>query len=104
MPFYLFFYVYCRNRCRLEGHPLQVTHKQDWGRGFILLLPQTTVLPRSDAGSDVVKPASGFVIKTVIPRVPCDARCMGTLLEHGLRFVQWCRTRNSVRERDRICA
>ena len=22
-----------------EGHPLQVRHKQDWGRGFILLLP-----------------------------------------------------------------
>ena len=28
-----------------EGHPLQVRHKQDWGRGFILLLPQTAVLP-----------------------------------------------------------
>ena len=22
-----------------EGHPLQVRHKQEWGRGFILLLP-----------------------------------------------------------------
>ena len=27
-----------RLRCR---YPLQVRHKQDWGRGFILLLPQT---------------------------------------------------------------
>ena len=36
-----------------EGHPLQVRHKQDWGRGFILLIPQTTVLPESDAGSGV---------------------------------------------------
>ena len=39
-------------------------HKQDWGRGFILLLlPQTAVLPGSDAGSDVVNPASSFVIQ-----------------------------------------
>ena len=46
-----------------EGHPLQVRHKQDWGRGFILLLPQTAALPESDAGSDVIKPASSFVIQ-----------------------------------------
>ena len=30
---------------RLKGHPLQVRHKQDWGQGFILLLPQDAVLP-----------------------------------------------------------
>ena len=41
-----------------EGYPLQVRHKQDWGRGFILLLPQAAALPGSDAGSDVIKPAS----------------------------------------------
>ena len=46
-----------------EEHPLQVRHKQDWGRGFILLLPQTAALPGSDAGSDVIKPASSFVIQ-----------------------------------------
>ena len=46
-----------------EGYPLQVRHKQDWGRGFILLLLQTAVLPGSDAGSDVIKPASSFVIQ-----------------------------------------
>ena len=46
-----------------EGHPLQVRHKEDWGRGFILLLPQTAALPESDAGSDVIKPASSFVIQ-----------------------------------------
>ena len=46
-----------------EGHPLQVRHKQDWGRGFILLLPQTAILPESDAGNDVIKPASSFVIQ-----------------------------------------
>ena len=46
-----------------EGYPLQVRHKQDWGQGFILLLPQTAALPGSDAGSDVIKPASSFVIQ-----------------------------------------
>ena len=46
-----------------EGHPLQARHKQDWGRVFILLLPQTAALPGSDAGSDVIKPASSFVIQ-----------------------------------------
>ena len=37
---------------RLKKYPLQVRHKWDWGRGFILLLPQAAVLPESDAGSD----------------------------------------------------
>ena len=46
-----------------EGYPLQVRQKQDWGRGFILLLPQTAALPESDAGSGVIKPASSFVIQ-----------------------------------------
>ena len=46
-----------------KGHPLQARHKQNWGRGFILLLPQTAALPGSDAGSDVIKPASSFVIQ-----------------------------------------
>ena len=46
-----------------EGHPLQVRHKQNWGPGFILLLPQTAALPGSDAGSDVIKPTSSFVIQ-----------------------------------------
>ena len=46
-----------------EGHPLQVRHKQDWGREFILLLPQTAALSESDAGSGVIKPASSFVIQ-----------------------------------------
>ena len=60
-----------------EGYPLQVRHKQNWGRGFILLLPQTAALPGSDAGSGVIKPASSFVSKTVRPRAPCGARCIG---------------------------
>ena len=50
-------------RRRSKRYPLQVRHKQDWGRGFILLPPQTAALPGSDAGSDVIKPALSFVIQ-----------------------------------------
>ena len=53
----------CLSSSSLEGYPLQVRHKQDWGRGFILLLPQAAVLPGSDAGSNVIKPTSSFVIQ-----------------------------------------
>ena len=56
-----------------EGYPLQLRHKQDWGRGFILLLPQTAELPESDAGSDVIKPASSFVIQ--IRQTSCSMWC-----------------------------
>ena len=51
-----------RCRCCLEGHLFWFRHKQNWGRGFILL-PQAAILPSLDAGSDVVEPASGFVIQ-----------------------------------------
>ena len=47
----------------LVGHTLQVRHKQDWDRGFTLLLPQAAVLPRSDIDGDVVKPTLSFVIQ-----------------------------------------
>ena len=62
-------------------YPLQVRHKQDWVHGFIFLLPQAAVLPGSDAGSDVVKPASSFVLQTVRPRAPCGAIC----IRHAVR-------------------
>ena len=35
-------------------HSLQVRHKQDWGREFILLLSQAAVLPGSNASSNGV--------------------------------------------------
>ena len=93
------------NRRRLERYLLQVRRKQD--RGLILLLPQAAVglQPESEAGSDVVKTASSSVIQKpsdlvlhVVPDV------WGTLLEHGLRFVQRRRACNSAKERDPICA
>ena len=98
----MFQLYYTRSSSSFEGHPLQARHKQDWGRGFILLLPQTAVLPGSDAGSDVIKPASSFVIQNRVLHVVPDV--WGTLLVHGLRFALRLHTRNSVKERDPICA
>ena len=46
----------------IEGYPLEIRHKQDWGRGFIFLLAQAAALPESDADSGVTKLASSFVI------------------------------------------
>ena len=57
---------------RLKRYPLQVRHKQDQARGFILLLPQAVVLPKSDAGIGVIKPALSFVIQN--RRAPIRAR------------------------------
>ena len=70
--------MFTRYRLSFEGHPLQIRHKQDWGRGFILLLPQTAKLPESDAGSGVIKPASSFVIQN--RQTSCSMsldRCIG---------------------------
>ena len=59
--------------CYLKRHPLQISHKQDWGQEFILLLPQDVVLPRSDAVSDCVKPALGFIIQN--HQISCSMWC-----------------------------
>ena len=61
----------------LERYPLQVRHKQDWGQGFFLLLPETAVLPESDAGSDITKLHWVSSSKTVRPCIPCGAQCIG---------------------------
>ena len=84
-----------------EGYPLQVRHKQDWGRGFILLLPQTAALPGSDAGSDVIKPASS---KTVRPRDPCGARCIGHAVRTWSAVCSEAPHSQFGEERDPICA
>ena len=44
---------------------------------FILLLPQTAVLPESVAGSGVIKPASSFVIQNRQTSCFLGARCIG---------------------------
>ena len=55
--------IWSSSSSSFEGHPLQARRKQDWGRGSIPPPPQTTAPPGSDAGSDVIKPASSFVIQ-----------------------------------------
>ena len=51
----------CR-RHRFDRYPLWVNHKQEWGRWFIPLLPSAAVFLGSNAGSDGIELASGFVI------------------------------------------
>ena len=65
-----------------EWHPLQVRHKQDWDRGFILLLPQTAALPGSDAGSGVINPASSFVIQN--RQTSCSMWCLMYCIGHAV--------------------
>ena len=61
--------------CCLEKYPLQVRQKQDWGRGFIFLQPQILpILLGSEAGSDILKPASGFVIQN--RQASCSMWCL----------------------------
>ena len=80
-----FFIFLCKlSSSSFEGHPLQVRHKQDWGRGFILLLPQTAALPESDAGSDVIKPAWSCVIQN--RQTSCSMWCPMYSIGHVVRI------------------
>ena len=80
---------HCHSRRRLlEGHPLQIRLKQDWGRGYIFLLPQTAVCP------DQMLAVMFLRYSEFRHRKPLDLvfhvvfDLWSTLLEHGLRFVQ----------------
>ena len=73
----IFFKIQKCSSSSFEGHPFQVRYKQDWGRRFILLLPQIVALPESDAGIGVIKQHRVSSSKFVRPRAPCDARCTG---------------------------
>ena len=68
-------------RRHLEGHPLQVRHKQDWGRGLILLLSRLLYCQDQMLAMMLLSQHRVFSSKTVRPRVPCGARCMG----HAIR-------------------
>ena len=87
-----------------EGHPLQVRHKQDWGRGFIFYYPILLHCMNQMLAVVLLSQHRVSSSKTVRPRAPCGARCIGHAVRHGLRFAQRRRTRNSVKERDPICA
>ena len=67
----------CRRRRRLKGYPLQVRHKQDRGRRFILLLPQTAALLDQMLAVMSLSQHRVSSSKTVRPRAPCGARCIG---------------------------
>ena len=60
-----------------EGHPLQVGHKQDWGRGFILLLPRLLHCLNQMLAVVLLSQHRVSSSKTVRPRAPCGARCIG---------------------------
>ena len=85
-------------RPRLKGHPFQIRYKQDWGQGFILVLPQAATLPRSDGGSNDVKQASSFVRKAVRSGAPCGTRCIGHAIRawSAVRSMDVVRTCNSL--------
>ena len=85
----------------MEEHSLRVRQTGLRPKAYPLL-SQAAVLPGSDAGSEGVKAASNFVIQTVRPRVRFNAECMGLVIRNGLRFVQWRRTGNPVKEQDLI--
>ena len=87
-----------------EEYPLQVRYKQDWGRGSILLLPQTAALPGSDAGSGVISRNRVSSSKSVRLRAPCGARCIGYAVGTWSAVCSEAPHRNSVKERDPICA
>ena len=62
---------------RLKRHPLQVRHKQDWDRGLSFYYPR--LLYRLDQMLAVMSLSQHQVSssKTVRPRAPCGARCIG---------------------------
>ena len=64
-------------RRRLKRYPLQVRHKQDWGRGFILLLPQTAACLNQMLAVVLLSQHRVSSSKTVRHRAPYGARCIG---------------------------
>ena len=56
------FFVVTGHRRLLDEPSLWVRYRQEWGRGFILLLPQDVFLPGSDTVRDGFEPEPGFVI------------------------------------------
>ena len=87
-----------------EGHPLQVKHKQDWGRGFILLLPQIAALPDQMLVVVLLSQHRVSSSKTVRPRAPCGDRCTWQAVSTWSAVCSEALHSQSVKERDPICA
>ena len=84
----------------LKGHQLQVRHKHDWGRRFIKLLhcPDQVLTVMLLSSIEFCHPKTSDLVLYVVADV------WSTLLERGLRFVQRRHIRNSLKERESICA
>ena len=65
-----------RHRRRLKLHPLQVSHKQDWGQEFTLLPPQTSELPDQKLAVMVLSQHRVSSFKIIKVSAPCGARYM----------------------------
>ena len=72
----MFSNISCR-RCRLEGHPLQVRRKQDWGRGLFFYYPRLLYCPDQMLAVMLLNQHRVWSCKTVRPRAPYGARCIG---------------------------
>ena len=60
-----------------EGYPLQVRHKQDWGRGFIFYYLRLLHCLDQMLAVMLLSQHQVSSSKTVRPRAPCGARCIG---------------------------
>ena len=58
-------------------HPLQVRHKQDWGRRFIFYYPRLLHCLNQMLAVVLLSQYRVSSSKTVRPRAPCGARCIG---------------------------
>ena len=67
-----------RRRRRLKGiYSLQVRHKQDWGRGLSFYYPRLLHYPIQILAVMLSSQHRVSSSKTVRPRAPCGARCIG---------------------------
>ena len=81
--------MWCSSKLRLrKGHPIRARHKQDWGQGFIFLLPQAAVLDYPNQILAVVVLSQHRVLpyKTFRPHATCDVRCMGHIIRTWFAF------------------
>ena len=93
----------CR-RHRLERYPLQVRHEQTGAEGLSFYYPKLLYCLNQMLAVMLLSQNRVSSSKTVRPRVPCGARCIG----HAARtWSSVClilhHTRNLVKERDLIC-
>ena len=60
-----------------EGYPLQVRHKQDWGEGLSFYYPRLLHCLDQMLAVMLLSQHRVSSSKTVRPRAPCGARCIG---------------------------